>query len=134
VNGLISKISGQSLDHGCLFLTVSALTLRPISNTSDFLEQRVKRLIHVSNIGCHYPSHLHKAPPSRLTDKIMESGYCYGCVKFQVDAPRTPEEVGWCQRTLDDDDEYEYEFRMIPIAAMIRQCPRVRSGEIVVGA
>ena len=66
------------------------------------------------------------------TSGIMSSKFCYGCTKFQVDAPDTKEEAGWCQRDMVDDSGAKYfEFRMIPNHAAVRQCPRVKSGDII---
>lgn len=63
---------------------------------------------------------------------IMASKFCYGCLRFSVDAPETEDVVGWCQRDMEDETGNKYfEFRMIPVQAIAKQCPLVKSGEII---
>ena len=52
---------------------------------------------------------------------LMESGYCYGCVNFSVDAPGTAHEMGWCRRY---DKEGKLHFKRILSDILIRQCKR----------
>ena len=65
--------------------------------------------------------------PSRKRDPhllIMESKFCYGCEAFSMDAPDTEKEVGWCKRETKNKNEWE--FKRIPVTALIRQCPLER--------
>jgi len=53
-------------------------------------------------------------------DSLLESKYCYGCLRFSVDAPDTPQERGWCMR---DDANGGYAFFAIKKAHKVKQCP-----------
>jgi len=59
---------------------------------------------------------------------LMESKFCYGCTSFSVDAPETLNEAGWCMRKMADGGN---EFKRVPNHAMVRQCPKVKTGEFV---
>jgi len=59
-------------------------------------------------------------PVYKQTDPLMGSGYCYGCIFFSVDAPKTAREMAWCQRISETG---EMSFRRIPSTAKIKQCP-----------
>lgn len=59
---------------------------------------------------------------------LVESKFCYGCTSFSIDAPETLEEAAWCKRKMEDGGN---EFKRVPNHAMVKQCPKVKKGDIV---
>ena len=56
----------------------------------------------------------------KKTDSIENSEWCYGCVNFSVDAPKTKKQAMWCGRPLEGQ---RWEFRRILASHVISQCP-----------
>ncbi len=65
------------------------------------------------------------------TDRLMQSRFCYGCPRFTVDAPDTDKEVGFCLRELPSSAMFRHEWKIIRPETMLRQCPEVKQGKIV---
>ncbi len=61
-----------------------------------------------------------KKPVTPISQKLMESGYCYGCYNFSVTAPDTDLEMGFCRRI---DKDGKISFKVIQTTTLIRQCP-----------
>jgi len=66
-----------------------------------------------------YFSPVNMAKDFHPNDSLMESGYCYGCINFVVDAPGTLQEIGWCKRI---DENGAMGFRRILSTVKVRQC------------
>ena len=66
-----------------------------------------------------YFSPVNMAKDFHPNDSLMESGYCYGCINFVIDAPGTLQEIGWCKRI---DENGAMGFRRILSTVKVRQC------------
>jgi len=66
-----------------------------------------------------YFSPVNLAKDFQPNDSIMESGYCYGCINFVIDAPGTLQEIGWCKRI---DENGAMSFKRILSTVKVRQC------------
>lgn len=67
-----------------------------------------------------------------LSDGLMASRFCYGCIHFSVDSPGTDKEVGFCLRELPPEAMFTHEWKVIRPQTLIRQCPRVKSGDLII--
>lgn len=67
-----------------------------------------------------------------LLDGLMASRFCYGCIHFSVDSPDTDKEVGFCLRELPPGAMFTHEWKVIRPQTLIRQCPRVKNGELII--
>ena len=56
----------------------------------------------------------------KQTDSIEKSGWCYGCVNFSVDAPKTEKQAMWCGRPLEGQ---RWEFKRVLGSYVVAQCP-----------
>jgi len=53
-------------------------------------------------------------------NSLMVTGFCYGCLRFSVEAPGTKNEMGWCKRR--DRKTGKTIFKRILSDVLIRQC------------